>query len=181
MKLITVIALSALLIYAPVTGSQRTRPFPRRINQPDQDGYTPLMRAAERGQVNAVRALLKRGAEVDARHPAGITALMFAARKGCLQVVKLLLAAGADPNVSVATPDVGEVNPLIWGILSRNKEVVKTLLKAGAKVNPWTAGGGTPLLLAVESGAGVEVIKTLLAAGADVNARTSNGYTALMA
>jgi ankyrin repeat protein len=117
MKLISVIAFCVLLTCVAVANPQTARPLSPRINQPDRDGYTPLMRAAERGQVNVARVLLKNGAVADAKHPAGITALMFAAEKGRLQVVKLLLAAGADPNISVLTPHAGEVSPLIWGVI----------------------------------------------------------------
>ena len=72
MKLISVIAFFVLLSCVAVVNAQTARPLPPRINQPDRDGYTPLMRAAERGQVNLVRVLLKRGAEVDPKHPADI-------------------------------------------------------------------------------------------------------------
>ncbi|MDQ3754779.1 MAG: ankyrin repeat domain-containing protein [Acidobacteriota bacterium] len=181
MKIISVIIFCTLfaLTCTAVSSVQKARPVPRRINKPDKRGYTPLMRAAERGQVNAVRALLKSGAEVDAKHFAGFTAMMLAASKGQLQTVRILLAAGANPNVSVATPHAGTINPLIWGVLSDNKEVVEVLLKAGAEVNPQATDGGTPLLFAVQSGE-IEIIKLLLGRGANVNTKMSNGYTALM-
>jgi ankyrin repeat protein len=105
--------------------------------------------------------------------------MMLAAEKGHLRVVKILLAAGANPNVRVTTTHAGEVNPLIWAVLSRNKEVVEVLLKAGAVVNPQTFHGEPALMTAVSLGE-KEIIKTLLAAGANVNAKMFNGYTALM-
>jgi ankyrin repeat protein len=46
------------------------------------------MRAAAKGAVDEVRALLQKGAEVDAKHPAGFTALMLAAGEGKAEVVK---------------------------------------------------------------------------------------------
>jgi|SRR5215213_2843807 len=152
MKLITAVAFCLLFNCVSVAASSYARPFPQDVNQTDQEGYTPLMRAAERGQVNVVRALLKRGAEVDARRPGGFTALMLAAQKGSLPVVKVLLAAGANPNVSVVTSHAGELSTLIAGIMSGNQPVVQTLIKGGAKVNPRTADRGTPLMAAVQFG-----------------------------
>jgi ankyrin repeat protein len=99
MKKTIVIAFCALFVCVPLATSHNARPLPE-INQENQEGFTPLMRAADQGQVNVVRSLLKSGAEVDGKQPGGVTPLMLAVRKGHLSVVKVLLAAGANPNVS---------------------------------------------------------------------------------
>lgn len=178
MKIINVIAFCLLFTGISLAVSHPpSRPSSFIVKQSAQDGYTPLMRAAESGQVNVVRALLKKGARVD--EPYGPTALMLAASRGHLAAVKVLLAAGANPNVSVGTPHAGEMTVLMFGIMSRNLVLVQTLIKAGAKVNPQTEEGDAPLMMAVHS-RHLGIIKTLLAAGANVNARRSNGYTALM-
>ena len=44
----------------------------------DEDGHTPLMRAALEGDTATVRALLAGGADVNAKDNEGRTALMFA-------------------------------------------------------------------------------------------------------
>jgi ankyrin repeat protein len=175
-KKLIAVAFCALFAFVPIATSQNSS----QIEQKDRQGFTPLMRAADRGEVNVVRSLLKSGAAVDGKQPGGLTALMLAARNGHLPVIKVLLAAGANPNVSVQTMEAGAVSPLIWAIMSDNQAVVQTLLKNGAEVNPRYEDGTTPLMHAVQF-CGIQMVNTLLAAGANVNSRKSdNGYTALM-
>ena len=57
---------------------------------------TPLMLAAFRGDLPAVRRLLTSGADVNARDRDGMTALMFASHKGHAAVVRELLGYGAN-------------------------------------------------------------------------------------
>lgn len=85
-------------------------------------GYiTPLMIAVGGGPLTIVKLLLERGADVNA---CPILALAWC-EPG---YVKPLLKAGADPN---ATADE---TPLLRAIEAPNLEVVKLLIKAGAKV-----------------------------------------------
>lgn len=63
------------------------------INRP---GWTPLHYAASGGDVPAVKLLLERGAEIDARAPNGNTPLMMAAAFGLIDVADFLLGQGAD-------------------------------------------------------------------------------------
>jgi ankyrin repeat protein len=56
--------------------------------------------------------------------------------------------------------------------------VVKTLVAAGANINPRNESGTTPLLISVESGAANNV-RTLLESGADPNAKNTEGKTPL--
>lgn len=148
--------------------------------------FTPLMRASMRGDLKAVRALLKRGAKVDQSHHAGITALMIAVERGHLPVVRELLRAGADPDHRAMTPHAGQVSALAWAITSNHDtpfkmDLIEALLDAGADVNPAPGPGLTPLMFAVMPGGDVRVVELLLAKGADVNAAyPANGYTALM-
>jgi ankyrin repeat protein len=65
------------------------------------NGTTALMTVAASGSVEAVKLLLDRGAEINAKETVhGQTALMFAAALNRVDAVKLLLARGADANVT---------------------------------------------------------------------------------
>jgi ankyrin repeat protein len=63
------------------------------LNQPDKDGVTPLMLAAEAGFIKTVTMLLQRGARPDLRDHVGYTALKYAASGGHRDLVRLLLEA----------------------------------------------------------------------------------------
>jgi hypothetical protein len=61
---------------------------------------TELRRAAERGDLSALRRLLEMRVEIDSRDSLGRTALMLATLRGHEEAVDLLLDNGADPNVA---------------------------------------------------------------------------------
>jgi ankyrin repeat protein len=61
-------------------------------------GCDSLTFACLSGKADAVRALLKKGADVDAADRLGRTALMAAAALGNSKAVRLLLSHGANPN-----------------------------------------------------------------------------------
>ena len=68
----------------------------RRGGQVQQDGWSPIHYAVIHGNLEVVRFLLSKGAEVDALTPSETTPLMLAIRYGHIHVVKLLLDKGAD-------------------------------------------------------------------------------------
>src|SRR5438552_810396 len=60
-----------------------------------EDEYAPLMFAAERGDAEAVRLLLARGAKAGHHDHNGEFALEWAAKEGRVETARLLLDAGA--------------------------------------------------------------------------------------
>jgi len=58
-------------------------------------------------------------------------------------------------------------------------EVVKILVKTGAKVNYLYEGGEAAVLVTAAANGNPEIVKTLLDAGADPNIRTKDGKTPL--
>ena len=65
----------------------------------DASGFSPLMRAAVEGAVEAVCVLLQHGADTEIRDEEGWTALHHACRAGQPLVVEVLLRSGAEPDV----------------------------------------------------------------------------------
>jgi ankyrin repeat protein len=65
-----------------------------------QDHSQALIEAAKQGDLEQVRELLDKGADVNVRYINGMTVLMAAARGGNLEIVKLLIEKGADVNSS---------------------------------------------------------------------------------
>lgn len=70
------------------------------VTSPSNEGFTPLMAAAERGRTNMVRHLIKCGVDLDVRDAHGLTALAYAARGQHEETVQVLLSAGASAAIT---------------------------------------------------------------------------------
>jgi ankyrin repeat protein len=135
-----------------------------------------LAGAAERQDVQALRTLLKQGADVNGKQADGATALHWAAHWDKLDAVDLLLSARANVN---ATNDYG-VTPLALACENGSAAMVEKLLAGGANANVAVSTGETALMTAARSGS-VDAVKALGAHGADINAKEpTHGQTALM-
>ena len=128
----------------------------------------PVADAAKRGDLAAVKQLLKDGEDVNAPLGDGMTAIHWAAERGDPEMVDVLIYAGA--NLSAVTR-IGQYTPLHIAARTAHPRVVKSLINAKADVNAKTVpSGATALHLAAAAG-NVEVITALLDAKADVNAK----------
>lgn len=124
----------------------------------------------------ATRALLRRGADVNAPEPDGTTALHWAVRADDEELVRTLLAAGARPN---AANRYG-VTPLHLAAVNGNARVATLLIEAGADVHAVLPEGETILMTAARTGR-PDLLEVLLDAGADLAAREAwYGETALI-
>ena len=88
----------------------------------------PLHRAACLGLEEAVRALLKDGADRDGRDKHGETPLHKAVRQGHKEVAGVLLKSGADAN---AEDRIG-LTPLHWTALNGRGDIAEVLLEHAA-------------------------------------------------
>ena len=133
--------------------------------------------AAKSGAAGAVRALLKRGADVNAAQGDGMTALHWAASLGDPSLAQMLLAAGANVR---ATTRLGGITALHMASQAGQAQVVAALIAAGADPNLPTATGATPLMLAARSGS-AETATRLVEVGADIDrTEAAFGQSALM-
>jgi len=116
----------------------------------EDDGWTPLLSAAEAGDESVVRALAGAGADLNrATTGYGCTPLYTAAHGGKVEVVRALVEAGADLNQ--ATTDDG-CTPLFIAASKGKVEVVRALTEAGADPHQAAADGRTPLAVAESLG-----------------------------
>jgi hypothetical protein len=93
------------------------------------DPAAALRRAAEIGDLAALRTLLDAKAQVDARDASGRTALMLATLNGQTPAVATLLAHGADPNAA----DAYGTTPLQAAVAGDQPAIAATLRRAGAR------------------------------------------------
>ncbi len=183
----------------------------KRISDKDsvksKDNDYQLLRAVQRNEVDKVKQLLDRGANIESKVNYDQTPLCWAIQRNNVDMVKLLLDAGAD----VKSIDDHSQTPLYWAVQRNNVDIVKLLLAAGADVKSkdeddqrllWRAllinnvdivkllldrganidskdkNNKTPLLWAARNG-NIDVVKLLLDAGADVNSKDVHNRTPL--
>ena len=128
-------------------------------------GDGPLAKAVNTGDVQAVRALIKSGTDVNATSGDGSTPLLWAAHTSNLDIARALVAAKANVDV----PNDYGVTPLLEASRNGDAAMVDLLLRAGANPTKAHPEGETPLLSASRAGS-VATVRLLLARGADVNA-----------
>ncbi|MFA5908019.1 MAG: ankyrin repeat domain-containing protein [Vicinamibacterales bacterium] len=137
----------------------------------------PVAAAAARRDKEAVRTLLKGGADVNAAQGDGMTALHWASRNGDAELAQMLLFAGA--NVKASTR-LGGYTPLLLAAEQGHAAVISALLAGGADAKAANALGTTPLMLAASSG-NATAVTTLVENGAEIEAREKTfGQTPLM-
>ncbi|XP_077394664.1 kinase D-interacting substrate of 220 kDa B isoform X1 [Festucalex cinctus] len=178
------------------------------VDSRSDNGQTPLMVAAEQGNLEIVQELIRRGANVNCDDVDCWTALMSASKEGHIQVVGELL----DNDANMEHRDMGgwtalmwaaykgrtdvaqlllskganpnitgqySVYPIIWAAGRGHAEIVHLLLQHGAKVNCSDKYGTTPLIWAARKGH-YDSVMHLLANGADVDQEGANSMTALI-
>lgn len=127
---------------------------------------TDLVDAAKSGDMAAVDAALAAGASPDAAIERGATALMMAAAYNRPEVVKKLIAAGAD--VERSHPNRNDATALMFASSAADANMVRLLLKHGAKVDTRDKKGDPAINWAVYSGRPA-IVQVLLDANADTS------------
>jgi ankyrin repeat protein len=134
-----------------------------------------LVAASERGDIETVRELLKKGAYIHTQDRDGRCALVAAAYRNNLAVADILIAAGADVNMKDNTLQSAFLIATSDGFT----ELLLKTLKAGAIVNSTDSYNGTGLIRAADRGH-VAVIRELLKTDIRVNHVNRRGWTALL-
>jgi ankyrin repeat protein len=139
-------------------------------NRLDADGYTPLMRAAESGNVSEIRRLTKAGADpnyqgrlvkhysilfpftsqewINVPHDSW-TPLIIAARAGRADSIAALLTVGANPDIE---PHLGVSNRTAIWYASEGGHLEAARALANGGVNRQSAASHTALRAAIENG-----------------------------
>lgn len=137
-------------------------------------GQTAIQWASYDNQLEAIKLLVKSGADIEARDGGGMSAFMFAVNYNSVnaEIVKYFIEAGADIN----TKDSTEQTSLIRLIAdSNNGKKLDCLIDANINVNAKGKGGFTALMYCSDP----NWAKKLINAGADVNARDDEGKSVL--
>jgi ankyrin repeat protein len=136
--------------------------------------YTLLHRASYCGQLDVVRLIVNRGADIYIRDVNNNTALHLAAASGSVDIIKLLLDKGMSVNLTNTTGST----PLHISAEFGHLESTKVLFERGAAINNTNKYGNTPLMRAAHNYK-LETFRYLTEIGADINVRDANNNTAL--
>jgi ankyrin repeat protein len=138
---------------------------------------SPVADAAMRGDTAAVRALVAKGADVNAPQGDGMTALHWSALNGDMPTMNVLLEAKA--TVEPVTR-VGSYTPLHLASSRGHGAAVVRLLDAGSKATTVTATGVQAVHFAAQAGS-ADAVRALLDRGVGVDVRDeTHGRTPLV-
>ena len=140
----------------------------------DHVRWTPLHHACGRGNYEAARVLIQRGAHVNSCSGVSLTPICVAAMRGCNSIITLLLEAGANVDGCAEFCRSGahgsgcaafcRFSPLYWACGEDHHNTVILLVEKGADVN-YGASKQMPLERALQYGSAA-LVSTLLDAGA---------------
>lgn len=116
---------------------------PSQHNSDEVEGF--LLYAKE-GNVDEMKAVIKKGMNLDIQDEQGQSALHWAVDGEHVEIVKLLVEA----RVKVNLQDCDGQTPLHYALNIESNDIIQLLLKAGADVTTADAEGVTPQALAAD-------------------------------
>ena len=117
------------------------------VNAKNTKKYTPLMLAAEHGNIDTLKLLLNAGADINTQGCSDWTALTTAAFEGHTDAVRTLIEAGAD----IELKDYEGFTAMMITAMEGKVDVIKLLLDKGALITAKDQYGKTALMLAEEN------------------------------
>ncbi|MET8469317.1 ankyrin repeat domain-containing protein [Streptomyces sp. NPDC006422] len=166
------IAAGALVFATACTAAPDAAPDTGRSPEASAD----LLRAADDGDTDAVRAALRAGADTEVRDGEGRTPLLLAALDDHVAAAKALVAAGADPD---AQDDQDDSAWLVTGVTG-SVAMARALVPADPDYTLVNRYGGTSLIPAGEHGHVDYVREVLRTTDLDVDHVNDLGWTALL-
>ena len=145
------------------------------IDSITKDGFTLLMIAAVTDKLQAVKCLLKQGADPSLQDNNGWNLLHFASRGGNPEVIELMLSLV--PSIDSVTNE--GVTPLMIAAAHDKLQAAKYLLKHGADPSLQSNKGCNVLHFASQGG-NPEVIELILGHVPSIDSITKEGVTPLM-
>ncbi|MDM1554373.1 MULTISPECIES: ankyrin repeat domain-containing protein [Chryseobacterium] len=119
---------------------------PDIINQTNENGFSPLILACYRGNVEVAEFLIDHVKDINYKSKEG-TALAGLSVKYNKKLVEDLLKKNADPNIA---DDTG-ATPLFWAVKFGNKELIELLLQYKADKSIKDSMGMTPFEYALQT------------------------------
>jgi ankyrin repeat protein len=129
-----------------------------------------------RGRAIAAIGLLSLGVTAFSTAASGPETLADLIRAGNREAV---LAAITSPDIDVNAAEPDGSTALLWATYKVDHELVRALLKAGARANVTNRFGSSPLIEAVKLG-DIDLVRLLLDGRADPNSANQDNQTALM-
>ncbi|KAM0520619.1 hypothetical protein ACHAPE_003016 [Trichoderma viride] len=143
-----------------------------QVNAADKKGMTPLLFAAEAGDLSIVTWLLEHEADVNATDNLGRSALYFAIKNVHAEVVRELL--NWKPQLNNLTTD----GQSLIAIAVEDVSIMRMLLDAGIDVELLNSNGHAALHIAVGYEK-IEIVKLLVDRKANIHHRDAGGWNAI--
>ncbi|MGB8506879.1 MAG: ankyrin repeat domain-containing protein [Pyrinomonadaceae bacterium] len=201
-----------VLLAKPRAGDAAARLSPpMRVGPEFVGGMTALLYATREGHVEATRALVEGGANINQVSADKFSPLVMAIANGHLDLAMYLLQRGADPNLPTLTgltalyatvdvqwaPHASYPQPNLEQEKTGYLDLMKALLEHGAKVNAllgekpwfralfsdptWVNPAGATAFWRAAQSSDIAAMRLLIAHGADPKIATKSGHTPLMA
>jgi len=140
----------------------------KTIEETDENGSTPLMKACYNGHKEIVEKLLEKNANINACDKLGYTSLIWAALRGHAKICEILIKKGAGVNNVYGKGKAHAViTPLIAASYNGSKDTVITLINLGAEINKKVGPGDTTALMVATLKYRFEIVDELLKRGAE--------------
>jgi ankyrin repeat protein len=145
------------------------------VNTSTVDGVTPLMYAADNGNLDLVKTLINAGADINKKPFNGATALIVTSKRNHYEIAEYLVGKKADLNIR----DIEGVTAVHYAAAFNHFDVMDMLIFYGADKELPDGKGNTPLITAAFNNC-LEATDLLIQNGALIDATDVDGNTALM-